>query len=390
MERNLALLLSSLALILLFGCAAQQPEQGPIVSEEPSPSQNGTANATPELSPCTQQAILERDSCNLQYARESHDAAACARIYSVGKKDECISLFSGSDVSFCGQYALKPNKDQCLFGFANRTRDLALCLRIGDEGMRSECSRLLTPACQSIESTSERARCLAFELGDYTRCADEDCLFEYGTKKRDADACGIILQSARMRACEAIALANDSRCLLLSENVSRDVCYEIAGVGLLSSATCLRAYSESMHQQSCLTKLALATLDPSLCSLIGRQLGADNCYINYTLSSGRYELCSNVQNVLLRQGCYRNTAVRYLMPTLCENYLNGSIRSDCFSAIMGSANLTSDRCAGIALEEWHDLCYLRSAKLKYDPGICQSIINEATRRNCIRESTLGS
>ncbi|MFH1787838.1 MAG: hypothetical protein ABH834_00465 [Candidatus Altiarchaeota archaeon] len=157
-------------------------------------------------------------------------------------------------------------------------------------------------------------------------------------------------------------------------------------------------------RSQCITKLAAAGNDSSLCGLIEDSLWADTCLRNVAeslldeklcdrivsedaksecIKSIAWEMedgatCSSMNDSNQRDSCYYPSAVRHANPDVCDRIESDSSKYRCRAI----TTRDSGECGNITQERARDLCYVMLASIKPEKSSCAKISAEDRKDEC--------
>lgn len=376
-----AAIVAFFSILLVFSLGCIQKEQ-PLVQEPPiiPPGNNQTA---PSDQPCSAGNVVQKDECFFNLAKGPAGIVACKSIYSIGKTDECYSLFASGDLEACKSISDADMRAGCLSQNALRVKDQEICNLIDNAASRAECLKQVVPPCTIGLSQEERELCLALEKNDYTLCLSDECLRAFAEEKKVSEACIPIKGEADRFACVAIVRANPSECKQSSLASVQDLCLQKASIALGDLASCSLATPGSTYRNDCYTSFAISQKDDSICKKSTPEDSRDLCYASFSLETANTTACAKISSSINRVGCYYFASAKNRMPSLCNPLQNEAQRNDCYGKGMfiPEGPLAAD-CMQVSSQEWKDKCLRIAATKAYDRTLCEPIITDYEKKAC--------
>ena len=197
------------------------------------------------------------------------------------------------------------------------------------------------------------------ETGEKTALRQDRCFEEVSIASGMAQTCLRVKDGERQRNCIRTT-AKDAKdvnaCSLLSVDIDKDDCYlDVAG----------------------------AKEELSVCSKIKHQETFKACVQKVARSKGNIEICSSLDDEPMTQGwCVTEVALAKRDPSLCMRSKDQSTAVDCYSRLAASqADVTV--CDGLKAAAQAEQCRSYYARVKIEPDICRELQNDYVHDECL-------
>ncbi|MFH1306526.1 MAG: hypothetical protein ABIH83_02615 [Candidatus Micrarchaeota archaeon] len=381
--------------LIISGCInpPTPPKDKPATPSQPAISPPTTlTNDTPPVSenqttdPCLQyNNVLESDECYKNLAHATDNFSLCNKIYSVATRDVCLLPFSRLDAKLCNNLVSSKNKQDCFESAALRLNNTDYCTKISDGERKQECLKKLSPPCSFEPDAKSTRLCQALYYNDTSYCRAGACFFELGVENSNLDACNEISSSERALslACKSIVNDNITICNDTGIDTVSDYCLKLAAERADKPVWCTFTSEGSPYGNMCLEYFAVKNNDPTLCKYTAPEMERDNCYINYSTSTGNYSACEKAINSLLRSECYFDTAIENGDVGAC-NQMGYKSRPSCYNLVIsGEVPIKSlESCDSIIEESWKAKCYVEYAWQTENSSVCDLIEEEKYIDDC--------
>lgn len=376
----------------IFGCLQTGKPQTAVIS----PPINDTVVdvAPPEQIPDTyevcaqEQNVLSSDECFLNYVKASKEISYCERIYAITSRDACYMEFAHLDVKLCAKIASSSLRSQCYYSSARLLNNTDYCVKISDAAIKQSCLVELSPPCSFEPDDLSKALCLSLHFNASSFCKVDDCMYSLGVTNKNIAACDQISDANRAirSACRSVVLDDSALCKETGIDVVADYCYQIAAYSANKSAWCTLTTTGSPYGLQCLMTFASKNNEPTLCKYADSELERDNCYMNYSITTGNYSTCDLVINSLLNSQCFISTALTHGDMSSC-NKLMYSSRKNCYNLVLTRTVpiLSQDSCLAISesdVDPWQYRCLASYAQQTQNRSICQTISDSKYREDC--------
>jgi|GEM_PF-6392213 len=205
---------------------------------------------------------------------------------------------------------------------------------------------------------------------------------------------------------------NSSYCDFVNDTSKRDACLsEMSLFNMQPTEASCSKITDPLFRNGCFSMLAKKSNNLTYCSLIGDEMGVDQCYADAAVALKDPSACAMIRNLEIRYTCknniYQQLAVERGDPSLCqqvEYYDSGSrqlIADNCVLAVSTNHSDTSmcryivnekirTRCTGAGqtvdcesiAPERRGVCYYSSAIANNNQYDCGKIPTESLRNNC--------
>jgi len=307
----------------------------------------------------------------------------CDKISNKGYRDECMlnSAIKNAEGDTCGKIFAPDSRDSCYRQVAVKARDAFLCDNV-KQGDKDSCylsvpGKLPGEICAKLNDVVKRVDCfvkadnIPIEEVNCTDFTDTNstvnCSLWYSKKTGDADYCYNIKDARKTHCLEVVVdiYPDSETCgkIQSTDTTVKNLCVIKAAVIEKEIGACENIKGNSSLKRKCKIDVAVELGDTELCySSPGDIGGSDDCLSRIALAQRDLSLCEDIRTDRAYFWCYADIALNFSAPDVCEKAPRDNLKLFPYPA--------------------KEYCYNEYAVATEDTTICNNITFSAYKAEC--------